>query len=195
MASSKCESCGSHVARHESGVSLGSIEDGYRFLCMPCYNTEMAEYAGVEFEHPQFQPVVVQDTVGRDHEFHFTTRLLGDRIAIDAHEVRDGEREGYEFEQVELDPEGEPMEVLGRLLEKINRALSRRHIEAGELGLRIADPGVVRGRIGWDDETNGEQPMLVIDGEEYTWEDLGRMCMSYEGWQFKLEIRDPSEEV
>ncbi|MGH7107075.1 MAG: DUF7713 domain-containing protein [Acetobacteraceae bacterium] len=27
------------------------------------------------------------------------------------------------------------------------------------------------------------------------WEEFGRMLMSYEGWQFKLEIKDHSEEV
>jgi hypothetical protein len=28
-----------------------------------------------------------------------------------------------------------------------------------------------------------------------TWEQFGRLLMSYEGWQFKLDIRDRSEEV
>jgi hypothetical protein len=37
--------------------------------------------------------------------------------------------------------------------------------------------------------------MLVIDGREVTWEQFGRLLMSFEGWQFKLEIRDRSEEV
>ena len=33
------------------------------------------------------------------------------------------------------------------------------------------------------------------DGQEISWEDFGRMLMSFEGWQFKLEIFDRSHEV
>jgi hypothetical protein len=38
-------------------------------------------------------------------------------------------------------------------------------------------------------------PLLVIDGREVSWDEMGRMLMSFEGWQFRLEIRDRSEEV
>ena len=37
--------------------------------------------------------------------------------------------------------------------------------------------------------------MLVIDGREVSWEEFGRMLMTFEGWQFRMEIRDRSEEV
>ena len=32
-------------------------------------------------------------------------------------------------------------------------------------------------------------------GREISWDDFGRMLMTFEGWQFKLEIGDPSDEV
>ncbi len=32
------------------------------------------------------------------------------------------------------------------------------------------------------------------DGREVSWADLGRMAMTFEGWQFKLEFCDMSEE-
>ena len=38
-------------------------------------------------------------------------------------------------------------------------------------------------------------PLLVIDGQEVSWEQFGRMLMRFEGWQFRLEIRDRSEDV
>jgi hypothetical protein len=38
-------------------------------------------------------------------------------------------------------------------------------------------------------------PLLVIDGQEVSWEKFGRMVMGFEGWQFKFEIRDRSEET
>jgi hypothetical protein len=38
-------------------------------------------------------------------------------------------------------------------------------------------------------------PLLVIDGRDVSWEEFGRMLMTFEGWQFRMEIGDPSEEV
>ena len=85
---------------------------------------------------------------------------------------------------------------MAQLVERMRRALSRRHLEhdEGSAGLRIAD-FLVRGRIDWDESEDGHLPLLVIDGREVTWEQFGQMLMSYEGWQFKLEIKDPSDEV
>ena len=37
--------------------------------------------------------------------------------------------------------------------------------------------------------------IVVIDGREISWDELGRMGTAFEGWQFKLEFRDWSEEV
>jgi hypothetical protein len=38
-------------------------------------------------------------------------------------------------------------------------------------------------------------PLLIIDGREIGWDEFGRMLMSFEGWQFKLSIKDKSEEL
>ena len=42
---------------------------------------------------------------------------------------------------------------------------------------------------------DGRVPLLIIDGREITWDELGRMLMSFEGWQFKLTVADKSEEL
>jgi hypothetical protein len=34
-----------------------------------------------------------------------------------------------------------------------------------------------------------------IDGREITWDEWGRMLMSFEGWQFKLTVGDKSEKL
>ena len=49
--------------------------------------------------------------------------------------------------------------------------------------------------IAWDDAQDGRLPLLIIDGQDITWEELGRMLMSFEGWQFKLNVGDKSEEL
>ena len=38
-------------------------------------------------------------------------------------------------------------------------------------------------------------PLLVVDGREVAWDELGRMLMGFEGFHFRLHIHDKSEEV
>ena len=38
-------------------------------------------------------------------------------------------------------------------------------------------------------------PLVVIDGQEVSWEQFGQMLMTFEGWQFRMEITDRSEEI
>lgn len=59
---------------------------------------------------------------------------------------------------------------------------------------QITRDDVVRGYISWDDDTNGQLPLLVIDGKELSWHEFGRMLMTFEGFNFKLEIFDETEE-
>ena len=41
---------------------------------------------------------------------------------------------------------------------------------------------------------NDRVPCLVIDGRDIAWAELSHMLMTFEGWQFKLEIFDKAEE-
>jgi hypothetical protein len=70
-----------------------------------------------------------------------------------------------------------------------------KHLKDGDYGRQIADGGVVRGRIEWDDAHDGQLPLLVIDGREIDWNQFGRMLISHEEAQFKLTIADKSEEL
>jgi hypothetical protein len=45
------------------------------------------------------------------------------------------------------------------------------------------------------DDYNGNPPLIVIDGREIRWDEFERMLMTYEGFHFKLEIFDRSEEM
>ncbi len=196
MTADTCAGCGNSLPPFGS-VSLGSIEKGYRHLCLRCYNAVIAEHAGIDFEHVDFQPVTVADADGVPHEFRFFARLLGDGITLAAHEIKDDDSEGYEFQVIGPDPEGEPLELFRRLFEKMRRSLAQKHLQrADRFGLQFAESGIVRGRVSSDpDHDFGDQvPMLVIDGEPISWKRFGQMLMSYEGFSFKLEVYDNSEE-
>jgi hypothetical protein len=188
-----CEACGTAVPAYDI-VSYGSIEKGYRKLCSRCFNAEVASALGLErFENVRLHPVVMIDCAGERHEFHFRMRLLGSMTALDAFEVKAGVPKGYQF-QILGEPEDEPLSLLARLVERMGRSLSVKHLVPSEHGTQIADQTVC-GRIEWDESEDGRVPLLVIDGQEVSWDEFGRMLMSFEGWQFRVAIRDRSEEV
>ncbi|MGH8327442.1 MAG: DUF7713 domain-containing protein [Steroidobacteraceae bacterium] len=188
-----CEACGTAVPSYDA-VSYGSIERGYRELCTRCFNAEVASALGLErFEQVQLEPVVMTDCAGEQHEFHFQIRLLGDVMALDAFELKGGVPGGYQFE-ILGEPDGEPLPLLGSLIARMRRSLSVRYLVSDEDGAHIADQTVC-GRIEWDASGDGRVPLLVVDGRDVSWDEFGRMLMSFEGWQFRVAIRDRSEEA
>ena len=178
-----CEACGTAVPAYDV-VNYGSIEQGYRELCNRCFNAEVASALGLKrFENVRLHSVVMTDCAGERHEFHFRMRLLGSMAALDAFELTSGAPGGYQF-QILGKPDDEPLSLLGRLIERMRRSLSVKHLVRSEHGMQIAD-WTVRGRIEWDESEDGRIPLLVIDGQEVSWDELGRMLMSFEGWQFR----------
>ncbi len=189
-----CDGCGQQTPSYDI-VHYGSTERGYRTLCSRCFNAEVAKLSGLEkFEQIQFEPVTLTDTTGKTHEFHFRARLYGTVVVLEAFELLQEYPSGYQF-RVTGDPEEDTFALLGRLIEKMRRALSIWYVKEGEFGLQIANLETVRGLIQWDDAGVGLAPILVVDGREITWEEFGRMLMAFEGSQFKLEIRDLSDEL
>jgi hypothetical protein len=188
----QCDSCGAEVPTYE-GVYL-SDESTNRFLCSRCYNKSVSEAMGLNFDHLSFHPITLADKEDENHTFHFQTRLFGDRVLIRALEIKDGEPKGYEF-SIHGHAGDDLFGLFGKLVERTRRGLERRHIEPSDLTpYRITDEDIVRGRITWDDDADGEVPCLVIDGKELSWHEFGRMLMSYEGFHFKLEIFEGSQE-
>lgn len=188
-----CADCGQPKPGHDI-VNFGSA-GSYRQLCTQCFNSEMAKLRGIKnFENYRLDPIGIQDCAGEFHEFHFQTRLLGNIVALDAFELKEGQPAGYQFQIVGAVKE-DLLTLLARLVEKIRRPLSVKHISLeGHDEWQIVDQAA-RGRIEWDDTLEERTPLLVIDGQKISWEEFGRMLMTFEGWQFKLEISDRSEEV
>ena len=46
-----------------------------------------------------------------------------------------------------------------------------------------------------DPETNGRVPLIVIDGKPFTWEQVGRMLMTFEGLTLDARVEDTIQVV
>lgn len=187
-----CSNCGRIVPCYDI-INYGSIEKGYRRLCGQCFNQEAAKLDGLDaFQHANFTPISLADCTGDVHEFHFRVRLFGPGVALDAFELHDGRPGGYQF-QIIGEPNKDLLVLFGQMVERIRRALSTKHLTNDSRGLQIADR-IVRGKIEWADDYEGRLPILIIDGREVKWDEFGRMLMSFEGWQFRLNLLDKSQE-
>jgi hypothetical protein len=192
MEKEQCSECGTRASSYE-GVyfATGGIK---RFLCSKCYNESISDIFGLDFDHLSFHPVTLKDGYGGNHTFEFQTRLFGDNVNIQALEIKENAPKGYEF-SVNGHIEDDLFTLFTKLVSRLRRELERNHIEScGPIGYRITDQNIVRGRITWDDDTDGQIPCLIIDGMEISWHEFGRMLMAYEGFHFKLEILEGDEE-
>lgn len=95
----------------------------------------------------------------------------------------DTDHMGYVFESFS---EISPYSALGKIRQKIRKALATRHITRSEYGYDMMHDELT-GRISCDDQ--GE-PMLVIDGIHLTFDEFGQFFSSHEGFEFSLKIKE-----
>jgi hypothetical protein len=94
-------------------------------------------------------------------------------------------KEGQGFFFREFDATS-PYLALGRIRGRIEKALATRHIEQREPGNYQATHRTVRGRISYSDGAVA----FVIDGQLLTLPQFAKMVETFEGFEFRLDIRD-----
>jgi len=155
MNDKKCSHCNKEMPSMQGGI-ITEIEDKQVHLCGACWNKFVSKEMGIDFKTIELKPITLTDCSGNQHTFHFFTHIVPSGLAIEAHEIVDGERTGYRFEV--LGPHDcNQQDLILDLYEKIKRGLGLKYLEHGELGKQIKDMSVV-GRIEWDDEYGGEIP-------------------------------------
>jgi hypothetical protein len=80
----KCGVCGKPLGSFET---IHVAEKGPR--CYPCFNREMAEHIGVNFDNVQFQPIVVADADGVSHTFDIQSMIVGTGHEVIAREIQE----------------------------------------------------------------------------------------------------------
>jgi hypothetical protein len=76
-----------------------------------------------------------------------------------------------------------------KLMERLERMMSIKY---------IASDGYWNGNklLGYlNYSSNSDACDVIIDGKAYTWEELGRIVGVSEGFQIKIEIADPTDEL
>lgn len=192
-----CQRCGSTFPSYETTIHLsGVVPDKTEILCSECFNRQAAMLMGLQIEEMDNKLIEIHGRGRKKHLFHISRIIYPTGIALEAIEIQDGERKGYKI-AVNGELNCSQAELYEKLIKKVKKEVSRKYIEVKKVGWEkrnLIKEDEVAGRIEWDKNYNGRIPLVVIDGKEYTWEELGEMLMSFEGWNFKLKIFDASDD-
>lgn len=179
-----CDACGKPLGSFES-IHVAGV--GTR--CYSCFNRETAERMGVKFDNVQLQPIVVLDADGVSHTFDVQSMLVATGHEMIAREITKSDEPGYRFAVLD-DIEADAWVLFQRLHARVRQELAKRHVHRTEFGWQLTEGRRFVGRIEWDDETGGSVPLVVIDGKAFTWEQVGHMLMTFEGFTIDARIKD-----
>jgi len=181
---SKCGGCGKMLGPFES-IAVAGVGD----RCYPCFNREMADRIGVDFDNTPLQPIVIADADGVPHTFQIRSMLVATGHEMEALEITTDGQLGYCF-RVLADVETDAWKLFRKLCARMRREMAQRYVERTKHGWQITVDQRLVGRIEWDPETNGRLPLIVIDGKPFTWEQVGRMLMTFEGFTLDARVED-----
>jgi hypothetical protein len=149
---------------------------------------------GLDYDAPQFQPVVLADADGAPHTFFIRSILVPTGHELEAVEKTENDRPGYRF-AVLGDFDADPWELFQRLFASIRDAVATRHVRRSEFGWQLTSDHRLVGRIEWDPRSEARLPLVVIDGKAFSWEEVGHMLMTFEGFTLEAHVKDTIELV
>ena len=159
----KCGACGTPLGAFETIHVAGQ---GLR--CYPCFNRERAGRLGIDFDEPQFQAIVLEDADGAPHTFKIRSMLVATGHEMEALEIVDDSPAGYRF-AVLGDHEADAWELFQMLYAKMRREIATRHVHRTEFGWQLTSD------------------------QRLTWEQVGHMLMTFEGFILEGRIKDTIE--
>ncbi|GGF22816.1 hypothetical protein GCM10010954_22020 [Halobacillus andaensis] len=183
----KCNQCN----EHEASIVL-TTNSAKEYFCRSCYNHRMADELGIEYKE-QINSFSVMDHSGEKRHFEVEEHLHPEGFYIEA---RESQQDGYLF-AVDGELHEKIERLIAKLKNKVKRGVSQSFIQVssfpnGEIVHRLKRDQLL-GRIEYDEEHTG--PKVIVDGRRYSWEELGRMLLTYEGFQIKIETTDPTGEI
>ena len=186
----RCGLCGK-ILRPDDSITVAEVGE----RCYRCFNEESADCLGIEFDNTPIAPITVTAVDGVQHRFEIRSMLVGTGHAMSAREVRNRDaRGGYRFE-ILGDFQAEAQNLFKLLRERIRQGLSVRHVQRTEHGWQLTEAHRLSGVIDSDAESEGALPLLIVDGQTFTWDQIGRMLMTFEGFTLNATVEDTIEVV
>ena len=180
----RCQRCGRVPSGFGMVVLSINEDEPSQSLCRDCYKEFAANMLGIEDYKDFEKEVTFIDCDGIEHRFQIGKMINPTGICWEAVEFIGENKIGYSFE-VHQDFEKDSNDALERLHKKIRKGLSKKFIRKemfqGQELISIKE-NIVEGRIEWDDRYSDRTPKFIIDGQEYSLEEFGRILMSCEGW-------------
>jgi hypothetical protein len=134
------------------------------------------------------------DVDGKKRVFEFKSFPCPTGFVYEATEIQNGEPKGMRFSVLGTENKAEVWRY--KLEERLKKALKVKHIEYHrESHTWTTSDHIIRGQIRWDHETEGETPLIIVDGKGLTWTELGKTMMTHEGFQFVMKFVDPSDDM
>jgi hypothetical protein len=162
-------------------------------LCSNCYNQIMSTNLGIELE-TQLEFFSITDYSGVRREFNIIQRIVPVGIFIEAVENKE---HGYKF-AVHGELECDQSKLFQHLLDKVKHGintcyLTKHKFPNGQEIETIKNDKFV-GRLEFD-ESNESTPLVIIDGNPYTWQQLGQMVSTFEGFQIQVKMVDMTDDL
>ncbi|MCM3586987.1 hypothetical protein M3182_14710 [Mesobacillus maritimus] len=163
------------------------------YLCTHCYNDLMAEELEIDLE-PLPETFSMKDYKGVNRTFCVDRRIHPNGIFLEAEENIEF---GYKF-AVHGELDSNQQELLNKLIEKARKGTGEQQVETRVFPSGQAYHAMISdqltGLIEYDETSDGT-PLVILDGQPFTWEEVGKMLMTYEGFQIKLNLYDPTDDI
>jgi hypothetical protein len=185
----RCEHCGTEEAK----IHLNSLEANMK-LCGNCYNILMSEELEVELA-PLTDTFSLKDYQGTSRTFLVERRILPIGVFLEA--IEENIEFGYKF-AVHGELNCNQTELLNHLVEKTRRGINEQQVKSEVFPNGLKYHSIIKdqltGHIEYDEHSDGT-PLIIIDGKPFTWEEVGKMLMSFEGFQMKITMFDATDDV
>ena len=184
----QCERCESNDVKVHFRMDATTLH-----FCSDCYNDFMAEELEVDLEQLT-DTFSLEDYQGVSRTFYVDRRIYPNGIYLEAAENIEF---GYKF-AVHGELNCNQQELFQQLIEKVRKGIKVAHVETKVFPNGQSYNTIINDRITGlieYDETSDGIPLVIVDGKPYTLEELGKMLMTYEGFQIRLEMYDITADV
>lgn len=188
-----CEIC----KKNQANINLVRDAGATQKICRDCFNVLSAEKMGIDLVPFESGIYKYPGRNKKVHRFMIEKRVLPMGIEYEAVEITKDGIPGYKvavLEGIDCDQDY----LFYKLEAKIKYTLSKKYLQTKTYPNGIRFTGLKEDEFVGRFEcvkTNEEIHSVVIDGKVFSWEQLGRMLNTYEGFQFKLKIYDITEDI